>query len=55
MKSIVRSLLLVLVIGASALASMGSRSVDSSCCMTGDDGTMSCVPPCPEPATCCVR
>jgi len=54
MKSIVRSLLLVLVIGASALASMGSRSVDGTCCMTSDDGTM-CVPPCPEPATCCVK
>lgn len=55
MKSIVRSLFLVLVIGASALASMGSRSADSSCCVTSDDGTTICVPPCPEPATCCLH
>ena len=55
MKSIVRTLVLVFVIGASALASMGSRSAADSCCVTSDDGTITCVPPCDEPATCCVK
>jgi hypothetical protein len=55
MKRIVRSLVLVLVIGASAIASMGSRSAASSCCVTNDDGTVTCVPPCDEPAACCIH
>lgn len=54
MKKILRSLALVLLVGASALASMGSRSAASSCCVTNDDGTIACVPPCDEPAACCI-
>lgn len=54
MKKVIRSLVLVFVIGASALASMGSRSAASSCCVTNSDGTMSCVPPCDQPAACCI-
>jgi len=55
MKSIVRTLVLVLAIGASALASMGSRSANESCCITNDDGSVTCVPPCDEPASCCIK
>jgi len=53
MNKVLRTLVLVFVIGASALASMGSRSKADSCCITNDDGSVTCVPPCDQPATCC--
>jgi len=52
---VLRTLVFVFVIGASALASMGSRSASESCCVTSDDGSMTCVPPCDEPASCCIK
>jgi hypothetical protein len=47
MKKILGPLALALLIGVSALASMGSRSVSADCC------TPSCDPACdPSPACC---
>jgi hypothetical protein len=54
MKKVLGTLALALVIGVSALASMGSAACGPECCVTQDDVT-TCTPACDAPSESCAE
>jgi hypothetical protein len=54
MKKVLGTLAFALLLGVSALASMGSAACSPECCVTHDDVT-TCTPACEAPSETCVE